>query len=205
MENASKALLITAAVLIVIIIIALGIKLLGGIADTANQTEKVGDEISSSIKQVTGENIKIVLQKSGNNKAATIQLIKKIMQCDLKKAQGICNNLPQTIKEGITKEEAENIKKDFEDIGATVKIEGIFDQINNQEKNMQVVLQKSGNNKAATIQLIKKIMQCDLKKAQGICNNLPQTIKEGITKEEAENIKKDFESIGATVEIKRMS
>lgn len=48
MENASKALLITAAVLIVIIIVALGVKLLGGVSDTSKQANEVGTELSKA-------------------------------------------------------------------------------------------------------------------------------------------------------------
>lgn len=48
MENASRALLIAAAVLIAIIIIALGIKLLGGVSDTSKQANEVGTELSNA-------------------------------------------------------------------------------------------------------------------------------------------------------------
>ncbi len=209
MENASKALLITAAVLIVIIIVALGVKLLGGISNTKEQTEKVEEGISSSIEKTTKKNIKVVLQKSGTNKTATIQLINKIMQCGLKNAQNICNNPPQTIKEGITEAEAEKIKKDFENIGATVTIEktgGIFDQFINQEEDVKKfkVILKQCQPFPHIIQYLTKIMEGSDKKPSEVLNNLPQTLKENITEEEAKSIKNQLEYWGATVEIKEM-
>lgn len=48
MENATKALLIAAAVLIVIVIIALGVRLLGAAGDSSEQAKTVSDQLASS-------------------------------------------------------------------------------------------------------------------------------------------------------------
>ena len=53
MENATKALLIAAAVLIVIVIIALGVRLLNTAADTSGQAEQVSNEMSQTIQTQT--------------------------------------------------------------------------------------------------------------------------------------------------------
>lgn len=50
MENASKALLIAAAVLIAIVLVALGVKLLNSAEDTAGEAEKVADAIGDSMQ-----------------------------------------------------------------------------------------------------------------------------------------------------------
>lgn len=50
MENATKALLIAASVLIVIVLIALGVSLLGSVGDTTDQAEKVGHQLENGIE-----------------------------------------------------------------------------------------------------------------------------------------------------------
>ena len=55
MENATKALLIAAAVLVVIVVIALGVRLLGAGADVSDQADAVSTELSGKITEKTGE------------------------------------------------------------------------------------------------------------------------------------------------------
>lgn len=68
MENATKALLIAAAVLVVIVIIALGVRLLGTAGDTSEQAETVSKALTSSTEsaatEITGALSKI--KASGN-------------------------------------------------------------------------------------------------------------------------------------------
>ena len=54
MENATKALLIAAAVLIAIVLIALGVNLLGSAKDTSGQAQQVGEQLQTSIQSQTG-------------------------------------------------------------------------------------------------------------------------------------------------------
>ena len=57
MENATKALLIAAAVLIAIVLIALGVRLIGAAGDTSTQAEDVSNQLNTSIgQQVTSVN-----------------------------------------------------------------------------------------------------------------------------------------------------
>lgn len=55
MENASKALLIAAAVLIAIVLVALGVKLLGNVGNTKEKAEQIGQQIGNSIESSTGK------------------------------------------------------------------------------------------------------------------------------------------------------
>lgn len=65
-----------------------------------------------------------------------------------------------------------------------------------------VVLANSGANKIAVIKEIRAISDLGLKEAKDLVDNTPKTVKENITKEEAEQIKKKLEAAGATVELK---
>ena len=55
MENATKALLIAAAVLVVIVIIALGVRLLGTAGDSSGQAQEVSNQINSTTEKAKTE------------------------------------------------------------------------------------------------------------------------------------------------------
>jgi len=65
-----------------------------------------------------------------------------------------------------------------------------------------VVLTNAGSNKIATIKEIRAITDLGLKEAKDLVDSAPKTVKENVTKEEAEEIKKKLEAAGATVELK---
>jgi len=65
-----------------------------------------------------------------------------------------------------------------------------------------VVLASSGANKIAVIKEVRTITNLGLKEAKDLVDGAPKPIKEGATKEEAEEIKKKLEAAGATVELK---
>jgi large subunit ribosomal protein L7/L12 len=65
-----------------------------------------------------------------------------------------------------------------------------------------VVLISSGANKIAVIKEVRTITSLGLKEAKDLVDAAPKSVKEGATKEEAEEIKKKLEAAGATVELK---
>jgi large subunit ribosomal protein L7/L12 len=65
-----------------------------------------------------------------------------------------------------------------------------------------VVLTGAGANKIAVIKEIRAITELGLKEAKELVDSSPKTVKENITKEEAEEIKKKLEAAGAAVELK---
>jgi large subunit ribosomal protein L7/L12 len=65
-----------------------------------------------------------------------------------------------------------------------------------------VVLTGAGANKIAVIKEIRVITELGLKEAKELVDSAPKKVKENITKEEAEEIKKKLEASGATVELK---
>jgi large subunit ribosomal protein L7/L12 len=65
-----------------------------------------------------------------------------------------------------------------------------------------VVLKEAGANKITVIKEVRAITNLGLKEAKDLVEGAPKTVKEGATKEEAEEIKKKLEAAGAKVELK---
>ena len=65
-----------------------------------------------------------------------------------------------------------------------------------------VVLASAGANKIAVLKEVRAITGLGLKEAKDLVDGAPKAIKEGVKKEEAEEIKKTLEAAGATVELK---
>jgi large subunit ribosomal protein L7/L12 len=71
-----------------------------------------------------------------------------------------------------------------------------------QKTEFNVVLTNAGNNKIQVIKVVREITGLGLKEAKDFVESLPKPVKENVTKEQAEEIKKKLESAGASVEIK---
>jgi len=71
-----------------------------------------------------------------------------------------------------------------------------------EKSSFTVVLTSSGANKIAVIKEVRTITNLGLKEAKDLVDGAPKPIKEGATKEEAEELKKKLEAAGATVELK---
>ncbi len=72
-----------------------------------------------------------------------------------------------------------------------------------EEKSIFTVeLSKVGANKIQVIKEIRTVTSLGLKEAKDLVDSAPKPVKEGATKEEAEEIKKKLEAVGATVELK---
>jgi large subunit ribosomal protein L7/L12 len=64
----------------------------------------------------------VVLTDAGGNKINTIKVVREVTSLGLKEAKDLVEGAPKTIKEGVTKDEAAQIKKKFEDAGAKVEV-----------------------------------------------------------------------------------
>ena len=71
-----------------------------------------------------------------------------------------------------------------------------------EQTEFDVVLTSFGGNKIAVIKVVRKLTSLGLKEAKDLVESAPKAIKEGVNKGEAEEIKKQFEEAGATVEVK---
>ena len=73
--------------------------------------------------------------------------------------------------------------------------------VEEEKTEFTVVLQAAGD-KIKTIKVVREVTSLGLKEAKDLVDGAPGTLKEGVSKEEAANIKKKFEDVGAKVEIK---
>jgi large subunit ribosomal protein L7/L12 len=64
----------------------------------------------------------VILKDAGANKINTIKVVREVTALGLKEAKDLVDGAPKTVKEGVTKEEAETIKKKFADAGAAVEV-----------------------------------------------------------------------------------
>jgi len=71
-----------------------------------------------------------------------------------------------------------------------------------EKTEFNVMLMEIGANKINVIKVVREVTSLGLKEAKDLVESAPKPIKEGVTKEEADAIKKKFEEAGAKVEIK---
>ena len=71
-----------------------------------------------------------------------------------------------------------------------------------EKTEFDVVLKSSGANKVAVIKAVRGATGLGLKEAKDLVESAPANLKEGVSKEEAETLKKELEEAGAEVEIK---
>jgi large subunit ribosomal protein L7/L12 len=71
-----------------------------------------------------------------------------------------------------------------------------------EKTNFDVVLKAAGANKLQIVKLVKELTGLGLKEAKDMVDGAPKTIKEGLPKDEAENLKKQLIEAGAEVELK---
>jgi large subunit ribosomal protein L7/L12 len=71
-----------------------------------------------------------------------------------------------------------------------------------EKTEFAVVLKEVGANKINVIKAVREVTSLGLKEAKDLVDGAPKTVKEGVTKDEAESIRKKFTEAGATVEVK---
>ena len=71
-----------------------------------------------------------------------------------------------------------------------------------EQTEFDVILTAAGSSKLAEVKLVKELTGLGLKEAKGIVDSAPAAVKEGVTKDEAEGLKKSLEEAGAEVELK---
>jgi large subunit ribosomal protein L7/L12 len=71
-----------------------------------------------------------------------------------------------------------------------------------EKTEFSVVLTGAGANKINVIKAVREVTSLGLKEAKDLVDGAPKTVKENVSKEEAETIKKKFTDAGATVEVK---
>ena len=76
------------------------------------------------------------------------------------------------------------------------------DDAGDEKTELDVILQSAGAAKLQVVKAVKELTGLGLKEAKDIVDAAPKTVKEGVSKDEAEGIKKALEEAGAEVELK---
>lgn len=71
-----------------------------------------------------------------------------------------------------------------------------------EKTEFTVVLANSGSNKIPVIKVVRELTGLGLKEAKDLVDGAPKTLKENVTKEQAEDMKKKLAEVGATIELK---
>ncbi len=85
---------------------------------------------------------------------------------------------------------------------AVVMQSGGGDAVVEEQTEFTVVLKESGASKLAVVKAVKELTGLGLKESKDLVDAAPSNIKEGVTKDEAEGLKKALEEAGAVVELK---
>jgi len=108
-----------------------------------------------------------------------------------------------TVKE--VNELATILKDDYgiEPAAAAVVVSGGGDAVAEEaQTEFTVILKEAGASKLAVVKLVKELTGLGLKEAKDVVDSAPSPVKEGVSKEEAEGLKKALEEAGAVVELK---
>jgi len=114
---------------------------------------------------------------------------------------------------GLSLMEASELKKALEDefgvtAAAPVMVAGIAGSgggeaaAAEEKTEFDVILETTGDKKINVIKVVRAHTGLGLKEAKDLVDGAPNTVKEGVSKEEAEKLKKEFEEAGATVKLK---
>ena len=101
------------------------------------------------------------------------------------------------------KELVDAMKEEFGVDPSAVAVAGpVAAAVEEGPSKVNVVLTAAGANKIAVIKLVRDLTGLGLKEAKDLVDNAPKTLKEGVSKEEAEEMKAKLEETGASVEVK---
>ena len=92
-----------------------------GVSAVAAAAPAAGGAAAGAVEEKTSFNV--VLKEAGANKIPVIKVVRDATGLGLKEAKDLVDGAPKTIKEGVSKEEAEELKAKFEEAGATVELE----------------------------------------------------------------------------------
>ena len=113
---------------------------------------------------------------------------------------------------GLTLMEAAQLVKSLEDrlgvsaaapVGVVAAVAGAAAaEAAEEQTEFEVILQDSGAEKIKVIKVVRELTSLGLKEAKDLVEGAPKTLKESVSKEEAEQIKKKLEEAGAKVQLK---
>ena len=160
-------------------------------------TEKKTEAASAPKKAKTAKETKSSTlsgaRKSGNGQVESVlEIIENLTVLEL-------SNLVKAIEErfGVT------AQAPVITTGAAPAASGISPAAEVEEKTeFDVILSVTGDKKIQVIKVVRSVTELGLKEAKDLVDSAPTPIKEGVSKQEAENLKEKLEEVGATVELK---
>ena len=81
----------------------------------------VADVGGAGVEEVKDE-FDVIITSAGEKKVGAIKVVRALTGLGLKEAKALVDEAPSTVKEGVTKDEAEDIKKQLEEAGASVEL-----------------------------------------------------------------------------------
>ncbi len=112
----------------------------------------------------------------------------------------------EAIKEMTVLELNDLVKAIEEEFGVTaaapVAMAGAGAAAEEEQTEFDVILTAAGQEKIKVIKAVREITGLGLKEAKEVVDNAPKAIKEGVSKDEAEEIKAKLEAVGAGIEVK---
>ncbi len=101
----------------------------------------------------------------------------------------------------LVKELEEKFGVSAQAVAAPVMAAGAAPAEEEEQTAFDVVLKSFGEKKINVIKIVREVTSLGLKEAKDLVDNIPNPVKEGVSKEEAEELKKKFEEAGAEVEV----
>jgi large subunit ribosomal protein L7/L12 len=95
-----------------------GVSAAAPVAISAATAPEKGEQVEEAEKT----EFDVMLTGIGDKKIQVIKVVRSVTNLGLKEAKEVVDNAPNKVKEGVSKEDAENIKKQLEEAGATVDI-----------------------------------------------------------------------------------
>lgn len=87
-------------------------------------------------------------------------------------------------------------------VAVAAPVAGAAPAAEEEKTEFDVILASVGQEKIKVIKVVREVTGLGLKEAKSLVDNAPKPVKEGVSKEEAEELKAKLEEVGATVEVK---
>ncbi len=92
-----------------------------GVSAAAVAAPAAGGAAAGAAEEKSSFNV--VLKEAGAQKIQVIKVVRDVTGLGLKEAKDLVDGAPKTIKENVAKDQAEELKKKFEDVGATIELQ----------------------------------------------------------------------------------
>jgi large subunit ribosomal protein L7/L12 len=87
-------------------------------------------------------------------------------------------------------------------VGVAMPAAGAAAEVKEEKTTFDVILKGAGEKKIPVIKAVREVTSLGLKEAKDLVEGAPKPVRQGVSKEEAEQVKKKLEEAGATVELK---